>query len=216
MGAVESHLERSSLHCVACKGELPCRGDGIPEFIEDDSAAMDGDVKNSQAMTNHKLLKAARDGDVEGIQRMLKKGAYIETRRPFVMTPESVATADAALQTRGTGLTPLMYAAQGGYERACEVLIAAGACVNAEDEDGMRPLHFAASSGSQETCKVVLCGGAEPEARDDEGHTALEHVPASDTSTLAEERRWTDLLQGHVEVAIHSIGDRRHGDTDRS
>lgn len=199
MGAVgSSALEYGDLQCAPCKGELLCKGDGIPEYLDEDSPELDGDVKNSQALTNHKLLKAARDGDVQAIEKILDKGAYIETRRPFVMTPETVSTNDAGLQTRGTGLTPLMYAAQGGYGHACETLLRAGACVNAEDEDGTRPLHFAASSGSAEACMVLIGSGADESARDDEGRTALDLVPASDIATQADKRNWTKLLQQSV------------------
>lgn len=186
-----------------CKGEMPCIGDVPPEFLEEDSPALEGDVANSLAMINHKLLKAARDGHVENIRKVLDRGAYIETRRPFVMAPESVTAADSALMTRSVGLTPLMYAAQGGYVEACQVLLKAGACVNSEDEDGMRPLHFAATSGCPETCQTLLHGGADPAARDDEGRTALAHVPSGDAITLSEKKYWRDLL-GDFEDAVEN------------
>lgn len=196
MGATSSSLP-VPVACAPCKGDLPCTafGDGPIEDLDADSPAADGDVRDSQAMTNHKLLKAAREGHVENIHKMLERGAFIETRRPFVMTPESAATSDSSLQTRGTGLTPLMYAAQGGYERACEALLAEGACVNAEDEDGMRPLHFAAFSGSSETCSILLSSGADLTALDDEGRRAIEHVTPGDATTPAERRSWENLLQ---------------------
>merc|ERR1712129_257976 len=78
---------------------------------------------------------------------------------------------------RGTGFSPLMYAAEGGYAEACELLLLSGACVNAEDEDGMRPLHFASLSGCHDTCKVLLKGGAQNDARDDDGRIAMELLP---------------------------------------
>mmetsp|Transcript_113132 Transcript_113132/g.225279 ORF Transcript_113132/g.225279 Transcript_113132/m.225279 type:complete len:203 (+) Transcript_113132:34-642(+) len=195
MGGEASAIRDGGLTCaVDCKGARG--GDGFPEQIENDDygSELDGDVKNSTALTNHKLLKAARDGDTEGIMKMLGKGAYIETRRPFVMTPESVSTSDSAIVTRGTGMTPLMYAAQGGYEQACSLLLEKGACANSQDEDGTRPLHFAASSGSLEACKSLLAGGAEPDARDDDGLKAIDHVSRSELSTPAERRLWLDAL----------------------
>jgi len=209
MGGEASAIRDGGLTCaVDCKGARG--GDGFPEQIENDDygSELDGDVKNSTALTNHKLLKAARDGDTEGIMKMLGKGAYIETRRPFVMTPESVSTSDSAIVTRGTGMTPLMYAAQGGYEQACSLLLEKGACANSQDEDGTRPLHFAASSGNKrgtgdcaggnprslEACKSLLAGGAEPDARDDDGLKAIDHVSRSELSTPAERRLWLDAL----------------------
>lgn len=198
MGAATSQI----IPVAACaQDNLPvCRdgncttfGDVPPEYLDPDSAACDGDVRDSPALTNHKLLKAASEGNVEKIARMLERSGYIETRRPFVMTPESAATHDGALTTRGTGLTPLMYAAQGGYDLACLALLEAGACVNAEDEDGLRPLHFGAFSGNDATCSVLLEGGAEPNALDDEGRLAIEHVP--DISSRYDRRRWEILLR---------------------
>mmetsp|Transcript_76791 Transcript_76791/g.150581 ORF Transcript_76791/g.150581 Transcript_76791/m.150581 type:complete len:195 (+) Transcript_76791:68-652(+) len=190
MGANAARCSLDETDLNACKA---WRGDGAVETIGEDD--LDGDVKNSQALTNHKLLKAARDGLPDEVQRCLDNGAFIETRRPFVMTPESVATPGSTLQTRGIGLTPLMYAAQGGYPEACEVLLSNGACANAEDEDGMRPLHFAATSGSEEACRVLIAKGAEVAARDDDGRTALDCVPPMLTATAAEKRQWAAILE---------------------
>jgi len=95
---------------------------------------------------------------------------------------------------RGEGLTPLMCAAQGGYEDACRVLLRCKACVDVEDEDGMRPLHYAAAAGWPEVCKVLIAGGADPQAEDDDGMKALEHVPPEDMMTSAEKNLWQCIL----------------------
>lgn len=185
-------------HCVIesaeCKGIW--RGDGALERIPDDPSEsdLDGDVKNSQALINHKLLKAAREGSTKDIEKSLQGGAFMETRRPFVMTPESRAAPDPTPRTRGVGLTPLMYAAQGGYPEACELLLQRGAFIGAEEEDGLTALHFAAASGSEGTCKVLLSYGADPEHCDDDGQTALEHVPDHAAATPWERNHWRDIL----------------------
>merc|ERR1712147_569364 len=98
-------------------------------------------------MINHLLLRATKEGNEEDLEAALAKGAFLETRRPFLMTPESSAEQDTILVLRGVGLTPLMYASQAGYTHIVLRLIKAGAEVNAEEEDGLRPLHFAASAG---------------------------------------------------------------------
>mmetsp|Transcript_45375 Transcript_45375/g.104868 ORF Transcript_45375/g.104868 Transcript_45375/m.104868 type:complete len:193 (+) Transcript_45375:57-635(+) len=156
----------------------------------------DGDVGNSSAITDHKLLKAARDGNVVAIQKMLARGADIETRCPFWVSPENASSGwtSNSVSNRGTGMTPLMCAAQGGYALACKVLIVAGACITAEDEDGMQSLHFAASSGSLETCQVLLEMRADPEAQDDEGRMACDLVPSSEVATGADRKRWRLLF----------------------
>jgi hypothetical protein len=144
-------------------------------------------------MRNHKLLRAAKVGDVAEIRAMVEKGAYLETRRPFIMTPEKHLLSIPKTR-RSKGLTPLMYAAQGGYHEACQELLLAGASLDAEDEDGQRPLHFAASSGCLKTCQVLLSAGADPATQDDDGHTALAHVSPADMATPAEKKSWQALL----------------------
>lgn len=183
-----------------CKGDKVCWLDDHPgELHDDDGTNGEGDVKNSQAMINHLLLKASRDGDCVGIRRSLGRGAYVETRRPFIMTPESNSHgSNAASQTRGVGLTPLMYAAQGGYKQACELLLGANACMQAEDEDGLMPIHFAASSGSTDTVILLLQNGAQADSADDEGRTPMDHVPENCLTTQAHRRQWKAAMETQV------------------
>jgi hypothetical protein len=63
-------------------------------------------------------------------------------------------------------------------------LVAAGADVNKQDEDGMRPLHVAATTGHVETVKTLVELGADKNAQDAFGLTPL-HCAA---------------LKGHVET----------------
>lgn len=173
-----------------------CKGLVQGEDIMPEPNAGDADVSSSQAMINHNLLKASRDGDLGGMMSAIKGGAYVETRRPFVMMTESCLPNSrlAIAEDRGVGMTPLMYAAQAGYAEACSLLLSKGASVNAEDEDGLKPLHFAASSGCPQTCSVLLQRGADAAALDDEGFTALDYVPASYASNEADRRQWEQLL----------------------
>merc|ERR1719378_1349508 len=89
-------------HCAPCKVEMPCQADGTLEYLQAGSPALDGDVKDSKAMTNHKLLRAAKIGNVAEIRTMVNRGAYMETRRPFIMTPET-RISPSRLRTRGVG-----------------------------------------------------------------------------------------------------------------
>merc|ERR1712232_427183 len=173
-----------------------------------------GDVAGSQAMINHSLLKAARDGDVEALETALKRGAFLETRRPFVITPESssadtVGNGDAA---RGVGLTPLMHGAQGGHRKVVELLVSAKANVEAQEEDGLRPLHFAASADSREACLILLQAAADPGARDDEGRNALAHVPLHALATRVERQRWESLF-GSKKDTCNNGGNARQDDS---
>merc|ERR1712187_893603 len=106
-------------------------------------------------MGNQKLLAASRDNDVEGIRRAVEDGAYLETRRPFVMRPkppssgfDPIGNAGKKRKTPKEGLTPLMYAAQNGSIEAARLLLDARAQIGARDEEGVQPLHLAAGTAS--------------------------------------------------------------------
>lgn len=196
MGANVVCYEGSSDGCVSegakcINGALLAEGHG-PGFRIDE---------RSQEMVNHKLIIAARDGDSEGVALALARGAWLGTRRPFVINQPGSSMQDedkAPLET--VGLTPLMHAANGGYAEVCELLLGGvrsdrwSAEVESEDEDGLRALHFAARSGSLQTCAVLLRYGADPGAQDADGRAPLDHVPAGEMSTSAERRTWHALL----------------------
>mmetsp|Transcript_55618 Transcript_55618/g.86383 ORF Transcript_55618/g.86383 Transcript_55618/m.86383 type:complete len:191 (+) Transcript_55618:40-612(+) len=185
MGVPQSHQS-----CAPTCADL-VHGDGFIE-VTDDPLALEGDVKNSEAMINHKLLAAARDGDVEGIQRAIERKAYLETRRPFCLSSENVSTYTTSGLNRGTGLTPLMHASLGGYSEAIATLLKAKACANAEDEDGMSPLQLAASGNSIDVCQLLLDSGAQVDHLDDEGRGVLEHLPK--TISQSERKAWQSMI----------------------
>mmetsp|Transcript_74986 Transcript_74986/g.242477 ORF Transcript_74986/g.242477 Transcript_74986/m.242477 type:complete len:207 (+) Transcript_74986:126-746(+) len=151
--------------------------------------------RDASALVDLRLLQAADEGDVPGLQKMLLKGAAVDVRRPYWIRPEAHNLAEGELgSSRAAGLTALMRAAQGGHAEACRLLVAHGADANAEDEDGMRPLHFAASAGSAEACRALLEAGADLQAEDDDGHTALALVPQEEVATQAQRLQWQELL----------------------
>ena len=53
------------------------------------------------------------------------------------------------------GVTPLQYAAEGGYNEIVELLIDKGANVNAKNEFGSTPLHYSAFEGHKETADLL-------------------------------------------------------------
>lgn len=145
-------------------------------------------------MTNHHLLCASRDNDVDGMRKAIAEGAYLETRRPFVMRPKPTAWGLEARQqkkkTQREGLTPLMYAVQTGSLDGARLLLEAKAQVNARDEDGLGPLHFAALEGTPEVCGLLISHGADVDLADEEGLTAIDYVPKSCLASRAERLRW--------------------------
>merc|ERR1712183_847200 len=86
--------------------------------------------ESSTAMCTHRLLEACRAGCVKDVRRYIALGASLETPRPFLVIPHHVSQKTTGMDSfRQQGLTPLMYAAQGGYHQVCEVLVAARANV---------------------------------------------------------------------------------------
>lgn len=157
--------------------------------------------KDSKGMTNHRLLVACRDNDIGEIMLALEQGAYLETRRPFVMRPKPPTSVGAWMEGGGKkrktpkeGLTPLMYAAQNGSVAGTKLLLEARAQVAARDEDGLRPLHLAATSGIYEVCSMLLSSGADKSAGDELGQRARDYVPEENLILRADRERWEALL----------------------
>jgi len=170
--------------------------------------------KDSKGMLNHRLLVACRDNDLQGVRQTINEGAFLETRRPFVMRPTPPdGPATKKKKHPREGLTPLMYTVQNESLDGARLLLEARASVNACDEDGLRPLHFAASAGSVELSKLLLAFGAELDAKDEEGRTAADHLPDTNVMTRVEREQWEATLdtpirgnkQNHVQSPVEPV-----------
>lgn len=93
-----------------------------------------------------RLHHAAADGDIEEMQRLVGCGYSLELFDDL-------------------GRAPLHCAVEGCHLKAVEWLIAAGANVNANDEQhiGETPLCCAAKTGHPELVEFLLCKGADPD-----------------------------------------------------
>jgi ankyrin repeat protein len=142
------------------------------------------------------LQMAAMAGDVAETERLLRSGAKVNerSRGAAVMLPDGGVTAlhlavregqmavARLLLERGadvnaaseTGVRPLFFA--GGSEAMTQMLIAAGAQVNAKDRGGRTALHWMAMR-DEPGVRTVLRAGGEAGSRDARGRTAL-HVAA--------------------------------------
>ncbi|KAJ8569330.1 hypothetical protein ON010_g5933 [Phytophthora cinnamomi] len=67
--------------------------------------------------------------------------------------------------TDQTGCSALNHAALFGSFKICELLIAAGADVNAAAHDGNTPLHKAAQGGRGDVVQLLLSQGADPKEK---------------------------------------------------
>jgi ankyrin repeat protein len=73
----------------------------------------------------------------------------------------------------GLGSTPLHLAATNSDPGALQVLLAAGANVNAKDAEGNTPLHMAAYTNRYEQARLLLEAGADIEAVSSGGRTPI-------------------------------------------
>jgi len=83
-----------------------------------------------------------------------------------------------ALDAKQNGQTALHIAAMGGKVDIVTILIARGANVNIQDEQGITPLMLAAKEGRVETIQALIAQGAKLDAQDKLGENAL-HIAAA-------------------------------------
>ncbi|XP_003376325.1 2-oxoisovalerate dehydrogenase complex, E1 component, alpha subunit [Trichinella spiralis] len=113
-----------------------------------------------------KLLAAAEKGDADEVVNLLKcDRSLVHVRdRDFY--------------------TPLHRAAYNNHVSVIKVLLANGADISAQTEDGWQPLHCAARWGNLESVKILLhMGKADINARSNSGLTPL-HIAASEQPSL--------------------------------
>ena len=140
-----------------------------------------GETPNLMPMDSTRSLhKAAEDGDLATLERLLHDDPYlVASREEYKLTPLHRAAraghADLAAALLGRsaavdardygGGTALHGAATHGHGEAAAVLLDGGADVNAVDEEGLAPLHYAARAGHEATAALLLARGADPNIR---------------------------------------------------
>ncbi len=133
------------------------------------------------------LMEAAKSGKLEMVGHLIELGADVNERLPgggtalFVAissrnpdTVRSLIEAGAEVGGNEKAADPIIFAAALQVEEVVELLIAAGANVNAVNRNnGLTPLHRAVTSGAG-MVKLLLEAGARPGVSNQEGHTALD------------------------------------------
>jgi uncharacterized protein len=111
------------------------------------------------------LLRAARGGDVDAMKLLLARGALVDLPQVAGATPLMVGVGlnANAIDTRGKFRTELEALA------TAEVLLDAGADVNARDARGRTALHAAAARGYNDVVKYLVERGAALDAADADG-----------------------------------------------
>jgi hypothetical protein len=106
------------------------------------------------------LHRAAQQGDVAALERLLAAGDLVDARDD-------------------RGRTPLHQAVIAGQLKAAALLLDHGADPNAQAEGGMTPLHFAAMLGHPELAALLARRGGRSDIRNASGMMPL-HLAASD------------------------------------
>jgi ankyrin repeat protein len=121
--------------------------------------------EEAQKKLNDELISAAKNSNINEIERLIKKGATIEAKDK-------------------DGWTALMLAAVNGHTDTCTMLIKNGADVNAKSNYGTTALMYAVANGHTETCALLLEKGADVNAKDNAGKTALHRAAASGNTDI--------------------------------
>lgn len=122
-------------------------------------------------------LKASRAD--QPIHERARKGTGEEVAGILKVSP---ALRDARA---GLGMMPIHLAATNPDSGALKVLIAAGADVNAKDDEGTTPLHLAAFANKIEAAKLLLDAGADVNAKTAAGRTPLSMARKARADELA-------------------------------
>ncbi|MEZ5366765.1 MAG: ankyrin repeat domain-containing protein [Bryobacterales bacterium] len=123
------------------------------------------------------LLLAARDGDVDEIERLIADGAEPSERDR-------------------RGRTALAHAASAGEEKAIAMLLDAGADPNIADDAGHTPMAHAAISGHSAAVRALAEAGGSIDEPDFQGWTPLMH---------AARRGWADVVETLLELGRPGI-----------
>ncbi|CZS75070.1 unnamed protein product [Fusarium graminearum] len=111
-------------------------------------------LQNGALVTEANLARIIKNGHLEILKMLLKKGV-------------DVAAADK------DGRTPLHLASQNGHLEIVKMLLENGVDAAAADKDGWTPLHEAVWSGHLEIVKMLLENGVDAAAADKDGSTPL-------------------------------------------
>jgi ankyrin repeat protein len=136
------------------------------------------------------LLEAARLGQWDRVQQLLRLGTDVNSRSSQDLTLLHVAAGEGSpvlcQQLLGQGAridqptkrgdTPLHYALLGGHEPVVNLLMAAGAQVHHRNFAGWTALHVAALAGLNGSAALLLGQGADPEAEDHFGRRPLHYA----------------------------------------
>jgi ankyrin repeat protein len=131
------------------------------------------------------LHKAIVNGDVEAVRRLLSES---DTDVDATQTNGGWLV-DFYLDNKGNicvGWTPLMTAIYKGNAEIVEILLKAGAKVDADNCVGWPPLHCAVEHGRTEIMEILLKDGAKVDTIDNGGRTPLHYAARNGNAEIVE------------------------------
>lgn len=160
---------------------------GAPEFAGAEIAGLKSTAAQPSVDLGAPLINAAKAGKVEDVERLLQRGADVNSRGQWGMTPLIWAASKGhkavvrLLLDRGADVnaeannrsTSLMWTSFTGHAEVVKQLLAKGAKVNMTSSCGRTAMASACFSGYPEVVKILLAYGADLNIRDRDGKTAL-------------------------------------------
>ena len=161
-------------------------GEGREERVSDSSEEKEAVVPKYAVPDD--LGGAARQGELDSIERHLTEGAKIDGKYD-------------------KDFTPLHWAAAMGETRAVNLLVEKGADLNSRDGHQSTPLVLAAFLGRAESVRILLEKGADPKLRNKDGGNPMDSTRADRGLTEWVARdilqipiKWSEVREGRKEV----------------
>ena len=163
--------EKANVNAAAKDGRTPLHLAAEAGDREIVRALLDGkaDLNPKDAAGRTPVERAAREDSEDVVSLLAERGCDL----PDVLSAASVGRIEVveallkkdptqARATNAHGGTPLHLAARRGDVKTAALLLAAGAAVDARDEEGCTPLLFAAAGGREDMARLLLENKADP------------------------------------------------------